>query len=269
MESLVEKLVSGNAFTMRPRATLPPRTNADYILKEGLSREWCNRRRLQEHRLALACHDSPKKFFGYVNKHRPRAPLGPVFSFDGHLVTDDEKMAREFNNYFSNVFAVEDVDNIPDPVIDHGDENTLTDIDCTEPEDEAKQKGLKPDKAADSDGFLPKVLKAVADGVVSHLCQIFNRSLPTVEVPSDFRSAYVWPIPKKGLLMNTGNYRPISLTSVPGKVLESIIKDRAVNFLETYNIINTVFVRVDLVLQKSLTFTNTCSVSVTIWGPWI
>ena len=36
-----------------------------------------------------------------------------------------------------------------------------------------------------------------------------------------------------------GNYRPISLTFVPGKVLESIIKDRVVNFQETNNLINT------------------------------
>ena len=96
----------------------------------------------------------------------------------------------------------------------------LTDIDCAEPEVEAKLE-LKPDKAAGSDGFLPKVLKAVAGGVVPHLCQIFNRSLTTAEVLQDFRSADVCPIPKKGLLTETGNYRPISLTSVPGKVLES------------------------------------------------
>ena len=193
----------------------------------------------EEHRVALACHDNPKEFFGYVNKHKPRAPLGPVFSVDGHLLTNDEEMAREFNTYFSNVFTVEDIDNIPDPAIIHAGENTLTDIDCAEPEVEAKLKELKPDKAAGSDGFLPKVLKAVAGGVVPHLCQIFNRSLTTAEVPQDFRSADVCPIPKKGLLTDTGNYRHISLTFVPGKVLESIIKDRVVNFLETNNLINT------------------------------
>ena len=48
----------------------------------------------EEHRVALACHDNPKEFFGYVNKHKPRAPLGPVFSVDGHLLTNDGEMAR-------------------------------------------------------------------------------------------------------------------------------------------------------------------------------
>ena len=64
---------------------------------------------VEEHRISLACHNNPKEFFDYVNKHKPRAPLGPVFSVDGYLLTNDEEMAREFNNYFSNVFTVEDV----------------------------------------------------------------------------------------------------------------------------------------------------------------
>ena len=99
----------------------------------------------EEHRVTLACHDNPKDFFGYANKHKPRAPLGPVFSSDGHFVTDGEVMARELNNYFSNVFTVEDVDNIPDPVIVHAGENTLTNIDCALHEVEAKLKEPKPD----------------------------------------------------------------------------------------------------------------------------
>ena len=201
-----------------------------------------------------------------------------MFSSDGHLVINDEEITREFNNYFSNVFTVEDVDNIPDPLIVHAGENTLTDIDCAQPVVGAKLKKLKTGKAAGSDSFLPKVLKAVADGVVPHLCQIFDHGRGAL----DIRSADVCLIPKKGFLTDTWNYRPISLTSVPGKVLETII-----NFLETNYLINTsqhgfrqgqitsstrantVFVRVSLVLQNSLTFTNTCSVSVTVPGPWM
>ena len=102
----------------------------------------------EKHRVALACHDNPNEFFGYVNKLKQRAPLGPVFSSDayGHLVTDDEDMAREYNNCSSNVFTVKDVDNLPDPVIVHASENTLTDINCAKTEVEAKLKELKPDK---------------------------------------------------------------------------------------------------------------------------
>ena len=87
-----------------------------------------------------------------------------------------QQTVREFKTYFSVVFTVEHVDNIPDPVIVHGCENPLRDIDCSEPKAESKLKELNPVTAAGSNGFLPKVLKAVADGVIPHLCQIFNRS---------------------------------------------------------------------------------------------
>ena len=86
-----------------------------------------------------------------------------MFSSDGHLVTDDEEMPRGFNTNFSNIFTVDDVDNIPDPAIVYAGENTLTDNDCAKLEVVAKE--LNPDKAIGSDGSLPKALKALADGV--------------------------------------------------------------------------------------------------------
>ena len=51
----------------------------------------------EDHRVAFACHDNHKEFFGFVNKHKPITHLGPMFSTDWHLVTNDEEMEREFS----------------------------------------------------------------------------------------------------------------------------------------------------------------------------
>ncbi|EMP29016.1 hypothetical protein UY3_13846 [Chelonia mydas] len=48
----------------------------------------------------------------------------------------------------------------------------------------------------------------------------------SASVPDDWRIANVMPIFEKGSRGYPGNYRPISLTSVPGKQVETIVKNR-------------------------------------------
>ncbi len=66
------------------------------------------------------------------------------------------------------------------------------------------------------------------------LTDIFNSSLESGQVPEDWRVANVTPLFKKGSREELGNNRPVSLTSVVGKVLETLIKDRMRNHLNKY-----------------------------------
>ncbi|WP_221627776.1 hypothetical protein, partial [Proteus mirabilis] len=52
---------------------------------------------------------------------------------------------------------------------------------------------------------------------------IFAKSWEMGEVPEYWRKAKVTPVFKKGKKEDPGNYRPVSLTSVPGKVMEQLI----------------------------------------------
>ena len=63
------------------------------------------------------------------------------------------------------------------------------------------------------------------------LCHIFRLSLNTGKVPADWRHAKVSPIYKKGTKGDPGNYRPVSLTSIPCRILESLIKDDPMSHL--------------------------------------
>lgn len=52
---------------------------------------------------------------------------------------------------------------------------------------------------------------------------IFEMSWITGELPEDWKKAHVMPVFNKGKKEVPGNYRPVSLTSVPGKAMEQLI----------------------------------------------
>ena len=78
-------------------------------------------------------------------------------------------------------------------------------------------------KSMGPDEIHPRVLRELVEEIAKLLSIIYQRSLLTGEVPEDWRLANVTPIYKKGCREDPGNYRPVSLTSVPGKIMEQIV----------------------------------------------
>ncbi|GAB0184761.1 hypothetical protein GRJ2_000941400 [Grus japonensis] len=68
---------------------------------------------------------------------------------------------------------------------------------------------------------------------------IFERSWRIGEVPEDWRKANVTPVFKKSKKKDPGNYRPVSLTSLPGKVMEQLILDVISKHVEEKKVIKS------------------------------
>ncbi|CAM5111046.1 unnamed protein product [Natator depressus] len=83
----------------------------------------------------------------------------------------------------------------------------------------------------------PRVLKELADVIAEPLAFIFENSWRSGEVPDDWKKANVVPIFKKGKKEDPGNYRPVSLTSVPGKIMEQVLKESILKHLEERKVI--------------------------------
>ncbi|MBN3305974.1 RTJK polymerase, partial [Amia calva] len=83
---------------------------------------------------------------------------------------------------------------------------------------------LKTNKSPGPDHIFPTVLKEIREIIYRLLTQIFQMTLRTGHVPTDWKTANVIPIHKKGDKTEVGNYRPISLTCITCKMLEKMIR---------------------------------------------
>jgi hypothetical protein len=152
------------------------------------------------------------------------------------VVAEDGKMAEMLNEFFSSVFTREDGDNVPEA--ERMETEELRGINITEWRIRKIIRKLRKDAAAGPDEIGPRLLQELEDGIVPGLTMIFRCSLETGDVPEDWKMANVTPIFKKGTKTDPGNYRPVSLTSVCCKVLETAIRDDLMRHLEQNRLVN-------------------------------
>lgn len=81
------------------------------------------------------------------------------------------------------------------------------------------------DAAAGQNRISPRGLKELASGLAPALVEVFRKSMEEGVVPEAWREANAISIFKNGAKSSSGNYRPVSLTSVSCMVMESIIQD--------------------------------------------
>ena len=77
------------------------------------------------------------------------------------------------------------------------------------------------------------LLKHVKHEIIPIMTRIINSSIQSGIFPSEWNIGRIIPVPKSGSKALLENYRPICITSVLGKVVETVVRNKFKDHLET------------------------------------
>jgi len=176
-----------------------------------------------EKEIAKQAKKNPKAFYRHVNrKLKSKIGISDLKTDQATVISEDQQKADAFNSFFSSVYTVEDLQNVPKTTLKGT--NCLNNVVIRQEEVCKLLSKLQHDKSPGPDNINPRILKECAAELSGPLTCLFRTSLEEGQLPQDWKEALVVPIFKKGSRYSVENYRPISLTSSCCKVLEKIVR---------------------------------------------
>ena len=97
---------------------------------------------------------------------------------------------------------------------------------------------MKAKKAPGPDGISSKVLSLIKSSAADGLFTVFHKSSSLNKFPDIWKQAKITPVYKKGSFSDVSNYRPISLLSIPCKLLENQICSIIDSHLQACNLLS-------------------------------
>ena len=204
---------------------------------------------LKEQQVELA--DDPKKFWRLVKTIIPGKKVGKNKitlidrdkGLEGEKV-DEDQTADFVNSFFSGIGPKLAV-NHNEPWEFFGENPAGLGADRTECPNFTTEYGevlklCKDIKISKSSGFediSTKVFKDAFRVLVPQLVYLFNLSFRECVFPDRWKQATIVPLHKGGDKTEVGNYRPVSLLPLPGKLIERVVHGKMSAFLEAHGLI--------------------------------
>ena len=204
---------------------------------------------LKEQQVEL--EDDPKKFWRLVKSIVPGKKIGKskITLIDREKVSGGENVADSqtadfINSFFSNI-GPKLAKNHNEPWEFFGDNQNgqgLDGVACqnfvTEYGEVLKLcKDIKVSKSSGFEDISTKVFKDAFSVLIPQLVYLFNLSFDRGVFPERWKQATIIPLYKGGDKTEVGNYRPVSLLPLPGKLIERVAHGKMSAFLEAHGII--------------------------------
>lgn len=176
-----------------------------------------------------------KSFWKYVKSRKQDSVGIGTLKADEQIAETARDKAKIPNNQFCSVFTKENLEN--QPVKGPSSFPTMPNINVTLNGVIKCIQRLNPQKVSGPDKIPIIVLKETVNEISPVLKNIFQHSLDTADIPSDWKNANIVPIFKKGDRTKPANYHPVSLTAVVSKMIEHIVVSQVMDHLDGNNII--------------------------------
>ena len=206
-------------------------------MRDRVNTELRKANKIKELEVAKNGKTNPKALFQYVSsKTKPKENVPNLHTPEGKLTNTNEEKAQILNDFFGSVFTKEGNSDLPDCNIDV--QIPLSKINISEDDIFKVLKGLNVNKSPGPDLIHPRILREFASELSYPIKRLFDKSLVHGKIPQSWKTAEVRPIHKKGARDIPDNYRPVSLTSVVCKILESFIRNALYDHLLSNNLLS-------------------------------
>ena len=187
---------------------------------------------------------NPGAFYRYARKKAViKHKIGPLRAKDGLLYNNEEKMSNILADQYENICS-KPTRNIESPEF-------LEELFCDDNSDGPKLDNIYVDRdtirktisklsnnsAVGPDGIPIECLKKGGDTIIDAIEDITRTSIDEGTIPKILKLAWITPIWKGTDKELPSDYRPISLTSHVGKIVERLVRIAITNFLTANNLI--------------------------------
>ena len=180
---------------------------------------------------------NPRDFYRYINSEKKDTQgIQPLKRRTGNGVAQsDPERAEEFNGQFTDVSNKNEHPQVP--LLDRS-APFMDNIVVSKDGVTKLLKGLNPSTALGPDELHPRVLKELAIELGPVFAHLFQQSIDTGEIPREWSLANICPLFKKSDRSLACNYRAVSLTCVPCKLLEHIVCSNIMAHNNEYNLLS-------------------------------
>ena len=210
--------------------------NKNKIARNKVVSELRKAKYFHEKDLAAKIKTNSKPFWGYVrSKLKTKSAIGQLEGQDGTVISENQGNADLHNSYFNNVFQKEESEPLPN-FEERQFLQELSTITLTSNKISKTIDRVKPSKSQGPDNIHLMIIKDCKNTLLLPLKLILQLSIEEGKIPEIWKKAHVSAIFKSCSKSKPENYRPISLTSVPGKRLERLIRNKIVEHMTANNL---------------------------------